>query len=607
MQILKSLSNIIKDIKYKENFNCMKTVKVPVNSEIIYDKSIVPSFDRMIKPLIQALDTLGGTAGVEELDKKLIEIMDISKEASNIPHGHPTGRTEVSYRAAWARTYLKKFGLIKNPVRGTWSFTNNFNGDYNNIDSDSIVRAVKQKEIAPFSDPNLSNIESHIAFEKFVLGVLDSYSKALNKSLMIPSSVDRTIYDAYFPDGIDDSNIPTYVIIKYSNVNKSSYFRMVENEGIRLSRVKEIELAKKKQFLFILGAELGVESKEGMRKMTESRSKTKVVIWDYNDLFERADIESDYMNFLENPKKALVEEAISARQTFEQQERERKKLIEQLKEAYLHEEITLFLGAGVSIDAGVPLWKDLINQLLIQMIIKKSTSKKLKKEEQSKLTQLAYNNKEESPITQMRYIRTAFDSEEYFKLVHNVLYADKPRINTELLNTLVDISTPRRNHIGVKGIVTYNFDDLLERRLKSKGIDFNIVFRESDIPDIDSLNIYHAHGFLPHKLDGIIDNDINLIFSEEDYHKVYRDAYCWSNITQLNAFRDSTCLFVGCSLTDPNLRRLLDVAARHGENPRHYALLQRKSLGVAKEEDKIDNELLELYEGIDNNIRESYF
>lgn len=123
---------------------------------------------------------------------------------------------------------------------------------------------------------------------------------------------------------------------------------------------------------------------------------------------------------------------------------------------------------------------------------------------------------------------------------------------------------------------------------------------------IDRLNIYHVHGYLPSKLD-IIDGEPNLVFSEEDYHKVYRDAYSWSNLMQLNAFRDSTCLFIGCSLTDPNLRRLLDVAARSGENPRHYAFLKRDRIGLKSDSKEKHEELLSLYQRIDDNIREGYF
>jgi restriction system protein len=34
-----------------------------------------------------------------------------------------SSQTEVGYRLAWARTYLKKYGLLENSSRGVWSLT----------------------------------------------------------------------------------------------------------------------------------------------------------------------------------------------------------------------------------------------------------------------------------------------------------------------------------------------------------------------------------------------------------------------------------------------------------------------------------------------------
>lgn len=82
----------------------------------------------------------------------------------------------------------------------------------------------------------------------------------------------------------------------------------------------------------------------------------------------------------------------------------------------------------------------------------------------------------------MLYIRTAFD-DEYYNLVREVLYETGPNPESNLLNAIVRISTRRRKHIGVKSIVTYNFDDLLEQNLEKAKVDYKTIYREQDMPD----------------------------------------------------------------------------------------------------------------------------
>lgn len=85
-------------------------------------RTTVPVFHELMNPLIQALHSLGGSAKVDELLNEVVSIMDLSDDIAGIPHGRG-GMTEVGYRLTWARTYLKKFGLIDNSSRGVWSFT----------------------------------------------------------------------------------------------------------------------------------------------------------------------------------------------------------------------------------------------------------------------------------------------------------------------------------------------------------------------------------------------------------------------------------------------------------------------------------------------------
>lgn len=48
--------------------------------------------------------------------------MNLPQEVAEVPHG-TTGRTELEYRSAWARTYLRNAGYIENSERGVWALT----------------------------------------------------------------------------------------------------------------------------------------------------------------------------------------------------------------------------------------------------------------------------------------------------------------------------------------------------------------------------------------------------------------------------------------------------------------------------------------------------
>lgn len=72
-------------------------------------------------PTLTALHNLGGSGSVDEIEEQIAKILQISDEQLNEIHRGST--TKVSYRIAWARYYLKRFGLLENSSRGVWSLT----------------------------------------------------------------------------------------------------------------------------------------------------------------------------------------------------------------------------------------------------------------------------------------------------------------------------------------------------------------------------------------------------------------------------------------------------------------------------------------------------
>jgi restriction system protein len=81
----------------------------------------VPTYDELFNPLINALQNLGGSASIPEQEEEVAKLLKLTdKEIAEIHRGN---RTKLSYRLAWARNYLKRYGILENSKRGVWSLS----------------------------------------------------------------------------------------------------------------------------------------------------------------------------------------------------------------------------------------------------------------------------------------------------------------------------------------------------------------------------------------------------------------------------------------------------------------------------------------------------
>ena len=100
----------------------------------------------------------------------------------------------------------------------------------------------------------------------------------------------------------------------------------------------------------------------------------------------------------------------------------------------------------------------------------------------------------------------------------------------------------------------------------------------------ENLLVYHVHGFLPkvkYKKDVQKVHERSICLTEADYHLLYNQPYSWPIVSQLSFFRENICLFIGCSLKDPNIRRLLEITA--SIPPKHFAILTKEDLTLKDE------------------------
>ncbi len=78
-------------------------------------------FDDLFNPTLTSLHNLGGSGSVEEIEEKVAIILKLTDDQLN--EIHRGSRSKFSYRLAWTRNYLKRYGLLENSSRGVWSLT----------------------------------------------------------------------------------------------------------------------------------------------------------------------------------------------------------------------------------------------------------------------------------------------------------------------------------------------------------------------------------------------------------------------------------------------------------------------------------------------------
>lgn len=89
------------------------------------DTESLPYLPGMMLVTVEALKKLGGSATIQELDEKVIELEGVSEDEQALAMSGNENRMRVNYYLAWARTYLKRGNALANSSRGVWALTGN--------------------------------------------------------------------------------------------------------------------------------------------------------------------------------------------------------------------------------------------------------------------------------------------------------------------------------------------------------------------------------------------------------------------------------------------------------------------------------------------------
>ncbi|MEP4038991.1 SIR2 family protein [Pseudophaeobacter sp.] len=276
-----------------------------------------------------------------------------------------------------------------------------------------------------------------------------------------------------------------------------------------------------------------------------------------------------------------------------------------LRNAFDQQQIALYLGAGVSAASGLPTWDKLILSVYFAAVSEQKLGNWRPFPNYLYAISDWYLRARQEPLEiTARKLRLLFDDDEsgqqrFLNAVRDALYqienqegAAPPDVGSnDTLSAVAEFcAAPRPDTSGVKSVVTYNYDNLLERALKERGVIAQPIFTSSPAAD-GKLPVFHVHGYIPFPESGQPEPS-GVVLSEEEYNEAASDPYSWSNLVQLREMSGSVGVMVGLSMADRNIRRLLDALARSPVQAKIFALLKRPSpiLPTASEVDAIDDD-----------------
>lgn len=297
-------------------------------------------------------------------------------------------------------------------------------------------------------------------------------------------------------------------------------------------------------------------------------------------------------------------------------------------------QIGLILGAGVTYESGVPLYQDIVYELFNSA----HSKGKLRKAPQRAVkflqhqSDLRKNSDKKFVFTEpdviAQFLRKYIDSKETFlKLIRDVLYkniekrshkmvSSKTYGENKTLDAIISfcaavpgsrLAPESKNRWAINskvgGILTTNYDNLVEGSFGSK---FKIsllkpVAREGSKEAILGkrvIPVYHMHGYVSYIYDKnkpVWTKASEVVIAEDDYYRTFYNLLGFSNVVAMSFLRRFPCLFIGCSMTDRNIRRILYHLKKErissSEVHKHYAILPIKR----NEEDEFNDSLLEAF------------
>ena len=221
-----------------------------------------------------------------------------------------------------------------------------------------------------------------------------------------------------------------------------------------------------------------------------------------------------------------------------------------IRQAKTEDQLVLFVGAGASVNSGMPLWSTAVEKIAEKLSISKNDSLY----DVLRIPQYYYNARGKKEYTQLM--------REIFRYTDNLSTTDLHKRIIEFQSSV---------------IITTNYDHLIEKAAEENGEFLQVISQDIDLP-------YRKAGRELIKMHGDFEHD-NFVLKEDDY------LHYSSNFKLIETYVKSligskVVLFIGYSLNDPDVKQIFAwvESALKQDFQRAYLILTKKEKNEIEQE-----------------------
>ena len=189
-------------------------------------------------------------------------------------------------------------------------------------------------------------------------------------------------------------------------------------------------------------------------------------------------------------------------------------------------QLVLFVGAGVSKSATLPLWNEAVREIAkrLHVLADENQKEQIDSGDYLKIPQYYYNSR---------------GGKEYTQLIRKIFRADQHYDSNALHDAIIGLNTNL--------IITTNYDHLLEQAAEKSAQSLGVISKDTDFP-------YCRSPKRLIKMHGDFENG-NFVLKEDDYLNYSRNFSLIENYIK-SIIGTKGILFLGYSFNDPDLKQI---------------------------------------------------